>query len=486
MALDHDVEELKRKKICCKCVDDDFLKQDIIKQGKKRKCSYCRRIAKCVSVEDLADRVEKAFEQHYHRTSNEPTSYQYAMLKDKEFNYVWEREGDNVVDAIAYAVGLPDDLAASDIQTILSERHLDFDNAAMGIEEEFDSESCYERNEPNAGQWHGEWYYFQDSLKTQTRFFSQSASALLKSIFNGVDEIETDNNCSLIVDAGPNTKLEEVFRARGFQSDKVLGNALMQPDKELGPPPANLARAGRMNAQGISVFYGANTPETALSEIRPPVGSKVVIARFEITRKLRLLDLTALDSVASQGSIFDPTFIDRIQKALFLRTLGNLMTIPVMPDNETLDYLPTQAVADFLSSENIPKLDGIIFPSAQTAGNALNVVLFHKASIVEKIETFGGTDLDVHLGYGDSDGWTIDYTVYEKDPPKAKQTKRKSLLPTGFYSLVDTIDNFNKPQVPSLKIDIESIRVHHVSSVKFTTQDYPVTRVKLEKREPGF
>jgi len=241
-----------------------------------------------------------------------------------------------------------------------------------------------------------------------------------------------------------------------------------------------------MNAQGISVFYGANTPETALSEIRPPVGSKVVIARFEITRKLRLLDLTALDSVASQGSIFDPTFIDRIQKALFLRTLGNLMTIPVMPDNETLDYLPTQAVADFLSSENIPKLDGIIFPSAQTAGNALNVVLFHKASIVEKIETFGGTDLDVHLGYGDSDGWTIDYTVYEKDPPKAKQTKRKSLLPTGFYSLVDTIDNFNKPQVPSLKIDIESIRVHHVSSVKFTTQDYPVTRVKLEKREPGF
>jgi len=106
---------------------------------------------------------------------------------------VWEREGDNVVDAIAYAVGLPDDLAASDIQTILSERHWDFDNAAMGIEEEFDSESCYERNEPNAGQWHGEWYYFQDSLKTQTRFFSQSASALLKSIFNGVDEIETDN-----------------------------------------------------------------------------------------------------------------------------------------------------------------------------------------------------------------------------------------------------------------------------------------------------
>ena len=39
-----------------------------------------------------------------------------------------------------------------------------------------------------------------------------------------------------------------------------------------------------MNAQGIAVFYGAGDVETALAEVRPPVGSRVVTAEFEIIR----------------------------------------------------------------------------------------------------------------------------------------------------------------------------------------------------------
>jgi hypothetical protein len=68
----------------------------------------------------------------------------------------------------------------------------------------------------------------------------------------------------------------------------------MRPDRHLGSPPSGAAAAGRMNARGISVFYGANDPRVALAEVRPPVGSRVAVARFEIIRPLRLLDLTAL------------------------------------------------------------------------------------------------------------------------------------------------------------------------------------------------
>jgi len=49
-----------------------------------------------------------------------------------------------------------------------------------------------------------------------------------------------------------------------------------------------------MNARGVSVFYGAIDPRVALAEVRPPVGSRVAVARFEIIRPLRLLDLNAL------------------------------------------------------------------------------------------------------------------------------------------------------------------------------------------------
>jgi RES domain len=67
-----------------------------------------------------------------------------------------------------------------------------------------------------------------------------------------------------------------------------------------------------MNAGGIAVFYGANEPNVAIAEVRPPVGSKVAVARFEIIRPLRLLDLTALAAVSERGSVFDPEFGRRL------------------------------------------------------------------------------------------------------------------------------------------------------------------------------
>jgi len=62
----------------------------------------------------------------------------------------------------------------------------------------------------------------------------------------------------------------------------------MRPDRDMGAPPSSLPAAGRMNAKGISTFYGATDPQIALAEVRPPVGSQVAIAYFEIIRPLRL------------------------------------------------------------------------------------------------------------------------------------------------------------------------------------------------------
>jgi hypothetical protein len=278
-------------------------------------------------------------------------------------------------------------------------------------------------------------------------------------------------------------------RARVFQSDHKLKEALGRPDLHLGSPPPLHAAAGRMNARGISVFYGANSSEVALAEVRPPVGSQVAIARFEIISRIRLLDLTAFDIVRTRGSIFDPAHAGRLERAIFLGILSKRMTRPVMPDDETFEYIPTQAVADFLATAPNVEIDGIIFPSAQVAGEARNVVLFHKAAKVEIAEIPGGTTIDVSLGRRTEDGWERDYTVTEEILKKADESPPPppASWPPNFADLFvpppppDPAEWERDARFPTLRIDLKSIEVHVVEAVKFNTTPHLVHRYRWER-----
>jgi hypothetical protein len=194
-----------------------------------------------------------------------------------------------------------------------------------------------------------------------------------------------------------------------------LEKALERPDIESGPPPFEMATAGRMNARGISVFYGATEANVALAEIRPPVGSRVLIGKFELLRPMRLLDVAALESVFVKGSIFDAGYIRRLEQAKFLGHLSRRITMPVMPDDEPSNYLITQAIADYLAAE--VKLDGIIYPSAQAGENAQNVVLFRHAARVREMELPPETEISAQLYQDTEEGRESDYWVWEEVPP---------------------------------------------------------------------
>lgn len=484
MNRDVDVDKLKGRKLCFNCVGESFLRDEIHNQGARAICSYCGKSTESYSIEQMSERIETVFEQHYIRTSDQPSALQYSMLTDKESNYDWERDGEPVVDAIMNAADIPQK-AASDIQRILEDKFFDFESATMSEETDFSSDSFYEESDTNDERWQNEWRDFEHYLKTEARFFSRTAGRLLTSVFEGIDRMRTRDDRSLIIDAGPNTEFSSVFRARSFQSDDALKNAIAHPDDHLGSPLSAHARAGRMNAHGISVFYGANDPMVALAEVRPPVGSKVVVGRFEIVRPIRLLDLTALNDVTTSGSIFDPTFIGRLERTMFLRNLSQRITVPVMPDDEPFEYLATQAIADFLATENTPPLDGIIFPSVQTAGRSLNVVLFHKAARVEEMEVPEGTKISSSLGYLSEDGWEGDYSVFEEVPPKKEDVEKKKRL--GFGPLLVSAVSWDRlaldTRPPTLKIDLESVRVHIVEAVAFKTIENLVHRHRVNKSE---
>lgn len=469
-----DESSAQDERICSECVAEGFLSAEIQKTGTQATCSYCGERGQTWALDELAESIETAFEDHYIRTSENPDSWKERLLADKESEYIWEREGEAVLEAIEQADGIPSQ-AAADIVELLSEKHGDFEAAIMGEETEFHPDSYYELRGPSDHTWQNEWRYFEHSLKTEARFFSRSAAGHLAAIFGDIDKLKARDGRPLVVDSGPESAIDHLFRAREFQSEAELLESLCRPDVGLAPPPARRATAGRMNSRGITVFYGAESPHVAIAEVRPPVGSRVAVAKFSIIRPLRLLDLTALTDVHDAGSIFDPTLKDRLERVAFLQSLGQKISRPVMPNDQDLDYLATQAVADFLATENEPRLDGIIFMSAQCQGGR-NVVLFHKSAKVKEIDLPPGTELSAGSGYHCEDGYEPYYSVRERVPPEAALSNRDQTIQLASLGSINMPGCDDDHREPTLKVNPDSVEVHDINRVTVHTTTHQVHR----------
>ncbi|MDX0986708.1 RES domain-containing protein [Sinorhizobium medicae] len=472
------------RKICHECIGEPFLSDLVERDGLIATCGYCHDDEEpCITLEQLADEIEGAFERHYFRTSDQPTMYESMLMRDEESSYEFERHGEPVLEVIAEAASIPED-AAKDVLEILEERHADLDAAQIGEECEFDSESHYEWKNARDHEYALEWKEIEHSLKSQSRFFNHSAEAFLSRLFADLDGGKTRNGQPVVVVAGPESEYKSFFRARVFHKSDDLDQALQRPDLHLGPPPGKFARAGRMNAHGISMFYGASDKGVALAEVRPPVGSRALIGEFELTRPMRLLDVSALHSVYVEGSIFDPSHVDRLGLAKFMQRLSDRITLPVMPDDETTEYLITQMIADYLARRPEPALDGILFPSVQCPGEHRNVVLFHHGSRVEALSLPEGTELSSQQSSSDEDGEYPDYWVWET-VPKPQPVSKGEDSPDDFGGFLASARSEFDARDVSLRVLTQSMTAHHVSGVAFTTEEHGVHRHRTERNEWG-
>ncbi len=466
------------KFVCFACVGESHLSDIIHESGEEKTCSYCNAGQEAIGIEALADHIEGAFNRHYRQTSTEPNDYEHMLSRDRESTYDWERHGEPVVCAIVNAADVKDEIA-EDVQRILEERHASFDADAIGEECPFADDSYYEEVKANDIEFRHEWMAFEDSLKTESRFFNKRVEAVLSALFEGLADHKTFVGQRVVIEAGPGTKIKSLFRARVFQSETELEKAMTQPDRDLGPAPTHLAGSGRMNARGISVFYGALSPEVALAEIRPPVGSRVMVGKFNVVRPLRILDVEALRSVLVLGSIFDSDHIRKLERAKFLGRLSERITRPVMPNDEAADYLITQAIADYLAGQ--AKLDGILYPSAQvTIGKKnKNVVLFHPSSRVEELEFPPNTELSARTYTEYEEGPEPDYWVSEiTSSPKPPATPTP---PGPVFAIMPGAQEHFKPRPVTLQLDLESLEVRHIEAVSFRTTKHSVRRYRMDR-----
>ncbi|MFP5438838.1 MAG: RES domain-containing protein [Bacteroidia bacterium] len=461
----------EEKYICYNCVGENYLKLEIEREGEIVTCSYCSSEEFYgYSLTEFADRIDTAFEQHYILSPvSPPENVPYYLQPD------WEPEGSPVSIAILDAADVSEEIA-DDVREILERKHYDHESAIYGQQNQFEEDSVYDEKKINDIEWQEQWAEFEDTLKSRNRYFNKANEILLDSIFEGVDQLGKDSKKPAVRYIGLGTDFTSIYRARVFQSDERLKAALEHPDKELGAPPSEFTGAGRMNAKGISVFYGATNTLTALAEVRPPVGSRVTVARFNLIRKLKVLDLTALELTEVNGSIFDIEYAGLLAKTAFLKKLSQRMTKTIMPDDEHFEYLATQVIADYLASGL--GFDGIIFPSAQSKAG-LNITLFHHASRGQHLKIVEGAEINAEFFDWDGDETYISYKVHKTLPPEGEKKKNKDMwdLPQLW------IESQTDPRPITLSIDLESLTVEHIESMIVKSQSFPVTHFEYQMQE---
>lgn len=141
-------------------------------------------------------------------------------------------------------------------------------------------------------------------------------------------------------------------------------------------PLANRAREGRVNPAGIPVLYLGSTPETAISEIRPWVGAEVSVARFRVTRDLRVVNLTQSPPgtmVLAFSFNDEPVPPDHTEKAVW-STIDNAFSTPVTRSDDSAEYVPTQILAELFRDAGY---DGLIYHSQFGGEHGYNIVLFN-------------------------------------------------------------------------------------------------------------
>ncbi|CAM3347508.1 RES family NAD+ phosphorylase [Polaromonas hydrogenivorans] len=450
--------------VCYRCVDDDFLQREMKASGKKQACSYCRRKGiRSWTLQTLADRVQEVFDEHFQLSSDQPDLWQEMLLRDKESDYVWFREGEEPQEIIASYAEVSREIAIDIVEIWSSSSEHDpfeFD------EDPFGDEARYIEITTSHGQIESSWSEMQDELLHRTRFFSKSTVDFLEELFNGIQEMSSYQGTAVqILDP---TDFDGIYRARIAETDNKLKEILEGVPNQLGAQWGRSAKAGRMNAAGVTALYGAFDAETCIAEVRAPVGSQVVIGKFKLLRPLKILNLKHLENIYKKMSLFDPNFHKISDKMHFLRSLSSRLSVPVFSDGEQFDYLITQVIAEFLASIE-PRIDGVAFASAQSGGESMNVVLFAHACEIKQPDFPQGTKTEFSVTADEDDD--LEFNLVHKHPyPNGPAHTESDLIFENETQLIEK---------STLELDFKSIQIRMIKAVKFTSSRSTVHHSEL-------
>ena len=329
--------------ICWGCIGDKVLQHRAKAEGTRRKCAHCQRRRVAIPLCELAAAVDEVYRTHY-----EPGQ-----------SWGGEVQGSYPEDIVSDLLQCDLEVAEAVVSFLSEEEsHL---VAHDGNQAYYDSTYRYEEIGASAFYENDVWREFEDKIKYRRRFFGHDGTSHLNELLGNVNHLAEMAGVSLVMDLHPGDSL---FRARVAGSAENLKKVYRDLPGSLGSPPIEKILGNRMNPAGIPALYASFSREIAVREVRPPVGAIVVTAAFRPRRQLRLINLPALSEGNLSLSPFEDEYWTLTSQWRFVTSFHQLISRPVLPSREALDYLPTQAVAEYLITTM--EVDGIVFGSAQT------------------------------------------------------------------------------------------------------------------------
>lgn len=399
--------------ICLTCLIDEHLRTLEQPRSQVAECCVCEAAAvPTIRVGDLAEIVDTALRKYF------TWGAEVQKFRDDNDDIGWSaRRGYEMSDL--FSVVLPRNFPIPNtLQRAIGDRDED---RRDGGEPFWSDDMRYQGLRPTLEEERKEWDLVAEELKHERRFFSQRAAEFFGWLFEGIDDFYSLEG-SVVRDIVPGTLL---CRARRCDSWQALRGIAGDPAQELGPPPAAFAKAGRMNAAGVPVFYGALERDTSIAEMRAPLGGQLAVAQFSLTRNARVLDFRRLAKAQrrSPPSVFRPDYERLIARHRFTVVIHQLIRTPIVPEHEA-EYLITQAMAEYLAHVRQPRFDGVVFGSAQEDSGS-NVVLFEPAPLIHYV----------------SDSLTFHQITHVKYDSKKLELVRAGVEPAFLYDPMAVYDD---------------------------------------------
>lgn len=198
------------------------------------------------------------------------------------------------------------------------------------------------------------WNDFVEGIKRKNRFHSD---------YINTDKLFIFLRCAVKF----HHKGEVLYRSRICADEKGFMKT------EMGAPPDNKAKGGRVNPTGISILYLSDSKETTFYEIRAGVYDFVTVGRFKLLRDIEVINLADIDRISPFiGIDYGFDFTQYAMNIEHLKMIAQEIAKPLRSDN-ALDYLPTQYISDFIRSKGY---EGIEYISTMSK-NGANLAVFN-------------------------------------------------------------------------------------------------------------
>ena len=361
--------------VCSSHFQDHFIRTFIEKNSREGKCHYCSKNADVIDLHSLVEFINEKICNYYGDVEDQalPTYNSWAD-KDDDETFPYHN---------SCGLLMPNKREDYDIDELFEEVGLSIDNEKLynDIRNCFDDtkrycviDAFYDTKEEELSD---KWKRFCEIVKSSRRytFFKMPEFATKQHSDNGLDDIlsELGNlviNANLIKTINPPNAT--ICRCRVHNKGDVFKTIA-----DLASPPDNFASQNRMSPAGVSMFYGAFMPTTAIREVANTFTNEndVTIGDFNVIKPIKVIDFMGLFRLSIFGN-YDYNIMS------FLKSFVFEIAKPISPKDKDIEYVPTQIITEYFryvfktgEGENI---NGLKYRSAANNGGFCCVLFFDK------------------------------------------------------------------------------------------------------------